>query len=153
MATAAYGSINLANIYRWWRPRVPPRRKSSWRALGAVPPHEAGDLSGPTRGLSKQYLAAAPSVAAARVSTKLTPTGSASHCVLTDRSRSALGSSSVTATREVKYPENAPVDNEALVLPPLILTFSPVPSFHPPLGVPSFPPTPVALMSVEDIVM
>ncbi|BAT10296.1 Os10g0317100 [Oryza sativa Japonica Group] len=89
---------------RWWRPaRAPPRRKSSWRAPGAVPPQslrsEAGDLSGPTRGLSKQYLAAAPSVAAARVSTKLTPTGSASHCVLTDRSRSALGSSSVTATR------------------------------------------------------
>lgn len=58
-----------------------------------------------------------------------------------------------TKLREVKYPENAPVDNEALVLPPLILTFSLVLSFHPPPGVPSFPPTPVALMSVEDIVM
>lgn len=58
-----------------------------------------------------------------------------------------------TKLREVKYPENAPVDNEALVLPPLILTFFLVLSFHPPPGVPSFPPTPVALMSVEDIVM
>jgi hypothetical protein len=50
------------------------------------------DLSGPRRGLSLQYLEAP-----ARVSTRPSLTGLASHHVLGDRSKSALGSNNITS--------------------------------------------------------